>query len=89
MSVAEAIRLAVDGVEVPAACCQAAFDEISTRYSRDPDFQTTVERYMGDFERLLKEAEAKDRDGRLLLNYLTSETGRVYLMLAHASGRLN
>ncbi len=66
---------------------QTAFDEISTRYGRDPDFQSTVDRYMGDFERLLKEAETRDKDGRLLQNYLTSETGRVYLMLAHASGR--
>ena len=29
------------------------------------------------------------RDGRFVQNYLTSETGRVYLMLAHASGRLS
>ena len=48
----------------------------------------TVDRYIGDFERLLGEAEASDPDGRMLQNYLVSETGRVYLLLAHASGRL-
>ena len=37
---------------------------------------------------LLGEAEASDPDGRMLQNYLTSESGRVYLLLAHASGRL-
>jgi len=68
---------------------RTAFDEISQRYARNGDFRATVDRYMGDFERLLKDAEAKDSDGRLLQNYLTSETGRVYLILAHASGRLH
>jgi hypothetical protein len=68
---------------------QQAFDEIAHRYRRDTDFRATVDRYMGDFERLLRDTQAKDRDGRLIQNYLSSQTGRVYLMLAHASGRLN
>ena len=67
---------------------QATFDEISRRYDRDPDFRATVDRYIGDFERLLNEAEQNDPEGRVLQNYMTSETGRVYLLLAHASGRL-
>jgi hypothetical protein len=67
---------------------QATFDEIARRYDRDADFRNTVDRYIGDFERLLGEAEASDPDGRMLQNYLVSETGRVYLLLAHASGRL-
>ena len=67
---------------------QATFDEIGRRYDRDADFRGTVDRYIGDFERLLGEAEASDPDGRMLQNYLVSETGRVYLLLAHASGRL-
>jgi predicted DNA-binding protein len=67
---------------------QATFDEISRRYDRENDFRSTVDRYIGDFERLLGEAEASDPDGRILQNYLTSESGRVYLLLAHASGRL-
>lgn len=67
---------------------QAAFDEISGRYHRDPEFHATVDRYIGDFERLLAEADSKGQDAGVMQNYLTSETGRVYLMLAHASGRL-
>jgi hypothetical protein len=67
---------------------QATFDEISTRYDRDGDFRNTVDRYIADFERLLAEAEQSDPAGHMLQNYLTSETGRVYLLLAHASGRL-
>jgi hypothetical protein len=67
---------------------QATFDEVSRRYDREADFRMTVERYINDFERLLGEAEASDPQGNMLHNYLTSESGRVYLLLAHASGRL-
>jgi hypothetical protein len=68
---------------------QTTFDEISRRYDGDSEFRGTVDRYMGDFERLLGEAEQADPQGRRMMqNYLTSETGRVYLLLAHASGRL-
>src|SRR5262249_54483037 len=68
---------------------QATFDEVARRYDHEPDFRGTVDRYIGDFERLLGEAEASDPEGRMLQNYLTSESGRVYLLLAHASGRLH
>ena len=67
---------------------QATFDEITGRYQRDPAFRGTVDRYISDFERLLEDAEHKGQNGQAIENYLTSETGRVYLMLAHASGRL-
>ena len=67
---------------------QATFDEVSGRYDRDGEFRNTVDRYIADFERLLAEAEQSDPAGHKLQNYLTSETGRVYLLLAHASGRL-
>ncbi|MEZ5829462.1 MAG: hypothetical protein R3D01_14285, partial [Hyphomicrobiales bacterium] len=67
---------------------QATFDEISGRYDREGEFRNTVDRYISDFERLLAEAEQSDPQGHMLQNYLTSETGRVYLLLAHASGRL-
>jgi hypothetical protein len=67
---------------------QTTFDEISRRYDREGEFRVTVDRYIGDFERLLGDAEQSDPDGRMLQSYLTSENGRVYLLLAHASGRL-
>jgi hypothetical protein len=67
---------------------QVTFDEIARRYDRDGDFRATVDRYLKDFERLLGEAEATDPEGRVPQNHLTSETGRVYLLLAHASGHI-
>ena len=42
---------------------------------------------MDEFERLLAEVARDDRDSTLTKTYLTSETGKVYTMLAHASGR--
>lgn len=66
---------------------QATFDEISGRYQRDPAFRSTVDRYISDFEQLLTDAERKGQNGQAINHYLTSETGRVYMMLAHASGR--
>jgi hypothetical protein len=67
---------------------QQAFDEMSERYRADQGFRQSVNRYLTDFERLLSDAENKDPGGRIAQNYLLSETGRVYLLLAHASGRL-
>jgi hypothetical protein len=66
---------------------QQTFDEISQRYDRDGEFRATVDRYIGDFERLLRDAEQSDPS--VMQSYMTSETGRVYLLLAHASGRLH
>jgi hypothetical protein len=76
------------GRHIYSADGQTMFDEVVRRYDREPDFRMTVDRYIGDFERMLGEAEASDPDGRMLHNYLNSESGRVYLLLAHASGRL-
>jgi hypothetical protein len=68
---------------------QQTFEDVRMRYQRDNDFRTTVNRYIGDFERILDDITRKDRDGTATMGYLTSETGKVYTMLAHASGRLS
>jgi len=66
---------------------QQTFDEIRRKYRRDTEFKETVDRYIEEFERLLGEAAKDDRDSMVAKTYLTSETGKVYTMLAHASGR--
>jgi len=66
---------------------QKAFDEIRKRYRSDRDFKGTVDRYIGEFERLLDEVSRGDRGQQVARSYLTSETGKVYTMLAHAAGR--
>ena len=66
-----------------------AFDEVSRRYRSDLEFQQTVNRYLADYERILIESDRRDPTGRLTQGQVVSDTGRVYLFLAHASGRLS
>jgi hypothetical protein len=66
---------------------QKAFEEVRRRYKADREFRQTVDRYIGEFERLLNEVARDDRGQVVARTYLTSETGKVYTMLAHAAGR--
>jgi apolipoprotein A1/A4/E domain-containing protein len=68
---------------------QQAFDEIRKKYRGDREFKLTVDRYIGEFERLLEEVSRDDRGQVVARTYLTSETGKVYTMLAHAAGRFD
>ena len=68
---------------------QKAFEEIRRKYRSERDFQRTVDRYIGEFERLLEEVSRDDRGQAVARTYLTSETGKVYTMLAHAAGRFD
>ena len=67
---------------------QKAFDEVARKYRADRAFKQTVDRYITEFERLLDEVAREDRGPQALRNHLTSETGLVYTLLAHAAGRL-
>jgi hypothetical protein len=68
---------------------QQTFDEIRRKYRTDGDFKQTIDRYVGEFERLLDEVSRDDAGPGVALSYLTSETGKVYTMLAHATGRFD
>jgi hypothetical protein len=67
---------------------QKAYDEVARKYRADRNFKQTVDRYITEFERLLDEVARDDRGPAVLRSHLTSETGMVYTMLAHAAGRL-
>ncbi|MDN2567840.1 hypothetical protein N1F89_16580, partial [Aquibium sp. A9E412] len=67
---------------------QQTFDEIQRKYKTDGEFRQAVDQYCRDFEKLLKDVARSDRDHIMTQTYLTSDTGKVYTMLAHASGRL-
>jgi ABC-type transporter Mla subunit MlaD len=68
---------------------QRAFEEIRRKYRSDREFMKTVDRYIAEFERLLDEVSRDDRGQMMSRTYLTSETGKVYTMLAHAAGRFD
>ena len=65
-----------------------AYRRISGLYGSDITFRGNVDRYISDFERLLAEADQKDPQGTLAIKQLSSESGRVYLLLMHAAGRI-
>jgi hypothetical protein len=67
---------------------QKAFDEVARKYRADRGFKQTVDRYITEFERLLDEVAREERGPAALRGHLTSETGMVYTLLAHAAGRL-
>ena len=67
---------------------RTTFDEVQRRFKVEQAFRATVESYMQDFEGLLRDADQRDSTGRTAQGYITSDSGRVYLFLAHASGRL-
>jgi hypothetical protein len=67
---------------------QGTYDDVRKRIQRDADFAKTAQTYMSEFEQLLQQAASSPNPGAAALDYLLSDRGKVYTMLAHASGRL-
>ena len=63
-------------------------DRIAQKYRKDGEFRGHVDRFLAQFEELLGAATTRDRDNILVNTYLTSDTGKVYLMLGQATGKL-
>lgn len=62
--------------------------EVSRHYDGDPDFRTQVNRYIHDFEAMLRMVLAT-RDGSVLgVTLLSSDNGKLYVALAQAIERL-
>ncbi len=68
---------------------RSTFDEVVRRYGMEPTFRATVDKFLADFEQLLRESEMRDPSGRTVDGHLSSPSGRTYLFLAHAAGRLS
>ncbi len=66
-----------------------AFDDITRALPNDPNLQATLARYLEDFERVRRDLDQRDPSGRSSQIHLMSDSGRVYLFLAHATGRLS
>ncbi len=67
---------------------RTAFDDITERYKTNMDLRRTVDRFLTNFESMIRDLEQKFPSGRTVHDHLVSDAGRVYLLLAHASGRL-
>ncbi|MGI9524146.1 MAG: hypothetical protein ACR2PG_21130 [Hyphomicrobiaceae bacterium] len=64
------------------------FDDILYRYTNHPQFRDHVDRFLAEYERGLRESDQRDPSGELTQSQIMGDTGRVYLVLAHAANRL-
>jgi hypothetical protein len=64
-------------------------DRIASLYRDNPRFHDTADAYLEDFEGMLKRTRGNDPDGVLASSILTSDTGKIYLAIAYALGRLD
>jgi len=67
---------------------QSTFDQIKRRLTADPEFAKNAQSYMSEFEQLLQRTASGANPVNETRAYLISDRGKVYTMLAHASGRL-
>jgi len=68
---------------------QGTFDELRKKIQRDIEFSRNSSAYIKEFEALLSKTVSDPNAKTSALDLLTSERGKVYTMLAHASGRLS
>lgn len=65
------------------------FDKVKRKYIMDATFRNSANQYIADFERALRSvSDDTKRRGKFMRDYLISDTGKVYTMLAHASKRI-
>ncbi|MCB1511492.1 MAG: hypothetical protein KDJ36_11385, partial [Hyphomicrobiaceae bacterium] len=64
------------------------FDSVERRYRGEQAFRMNVDRFLVEFERGLHELDRKDPTRQSSDAQIITDTGRVYLVLAHAAGRL-
>jgi len=66
-----------------------SLDTIRANYEADDGFREHVDRYLFQFQEALEQAEENDPDDILAAVLLSSDVGKLYMLMAKALGRLN
>ncbi|MBY7649597.1 MAG: chemotaxis protein [Candidatus Liberibacter europaeus] len=66
---------------------QKVFNTIQDKYTNDINFRHDVDNYISSFEKMLAESSAYSPDSSVVQDHITSNYGKTYTILVHASGR--